>query len=272
MALLLNLPPEEYHEKVALSASTAKHLLRSPAHYLKSREAQDSTTLPMRFGTLVHMLVLEPSTASKRVEVRPGMASRKLKGGREEADAWEALPENAGRMLFDLETFHRAQRVAQAVLAHPQSGPFFKTNCVTEATALWTEAVGGNLVPCKARLDCYREADNVIVDLKTAQDASPEGFRAACRTYKYHLQAAHYSRAVEVATGRKPDRFLFVAVESEEPHGVGIYELDEASVRIGEEQMRRAANLFVRAHHPASTAADLGYAQEVVKLSLGLDD
>lgn len=272
MPLLLNYDAGQYHEKVALSASTAKHLLRSPAHYLRSREEQDSTTLPMRFGTLVHMMVLEPDMVSKRIEVRPGMASRKLKGGREEADAWEALPENAGRMLFDLETFQRAQRTANAVLNHPQSGPFFKSHCVTEATAFWNEVIDGSMVPCKARLDCFREADNTVVDLKTAQDASPEGFRAACRQYKYHLQAAHYARAVEIATGKRPDRFLFVAVESDEPHGVGVYELDEESVRIGEEQMRRAASLFVRAHNPAATTAELGYAQEVVKLNLGLGE
>jgi hypothetical protein len=270
--LLLNYDAATYHEKVALSASTAKHLLRSPAHYLKSKEGADSTTLPMRFGTLVHMLVLEPDMVPKRVEVRPGMASRKLKGGREEADAWEALPENTGRMLFDLETFQRAQRTANAVLNHPQAGPFFKSGCITEATVFWTETIDGNLIPCKARLDCFREPDNIVVDLKTAQDASPEGFRAACRQYKYHLQAAHYARAVEIATGKRPDRFLFVAVESEEPHGVGVYEIDEESVRIGEEQMRRAASLFVRAHNPAATAAELGYAQEVVKLNLGLGE
>ena len=33
MALELNIEADRYHEVVALSASTAKHLLRSPAHY-----------------------------------------------------------------------------------------------------------------------------------------------------------------------------------------------------------------------------------------------
>ena len=272
MPLLLNYDAAQYHEKVALSASTAKHLLRSPAHYLRSREEQDSTTLPLRLGTLTHALVLEAHTVDKRFAVLPGMASRKLKSGREAADAWESLPENAGKMVFDVETFQRAQRTANAVLNHPLAGPLFKSGCVTEATVFWTETIDGSMVPCKARLDCYREPDNIVVDLKTAQDASPEGFRAACRQYKYHLQAAHYARAVEIATGKRPDRFLFVAVESEEPHGVGVYELDEESVRIGEEQMRRAASLFVRAHNPAATAAELGYAQEIVKLSLGLGE
>ena len=40
MALELNVDADRYHEVVALSASTAKHLLRSPAHYLMSKAAQ----------------------------------------------------------------------------------------------------------------------------------------------------------------------------------------------------------------------------------------
>jgi exodeoxyribonuclease VIII len=267
MSLDLNLPAERYHEINALSASTAKHLLRSPAHYLLSKAAQTDPSLPMRFGTLVHALVLEPATVSQKFAVEPNLPSRKTKAGRDMAAEYEAA--NPGKMLFDLETFQRAQRTADAVMSHRIAREYFGVGAVTETTALWTETINGSMVPHKARLDCWNERLGVIADLKTAQDASPEGFAAAVRTYKYALQAAHYPHALEMVAGVLNARFLFVAVEGEPPHGVGIYELDPETVEVARQQMRRAADLFVRANHPSASATDLGYAAEVVQLKIG---
>lgn len=268
MALELNIEADRYHEVVALSASTAKHLLRSPAHYLLSKSEQTDPSLPMRFGTLVHALVLEPDTVSHKFAVEPGLPSRKTKAGREMAAEFETA--HPGKMVFDLDAYQRAQRTADAVMSNKLARDYLTgPGVVTEATGYWTETVNNSLVPHKARLDCWNERLGMVVDLKTAQDSSPEGFAAAVRTYKYALQAAHYPRALEMVAGIKDVRFLFVAVEGEPPHGVGVYELDLETVEVARQQMRRAADLFVRAHHPSASAADLGYAQEIVQLKIG---
>jgi hypothetical protein len=43
---------------------------------------------------------------------------------------------------------------------------------------------------------------------------------------------------VEKATGRRPEAFIFVAVEKQRPFSTGVYVADEECIRIGMEQAR----------------------------------
>ena len=109
---------------------------------------------------------------------------------------------------------------------------------------VWT--VGGDVelsiftesgVPMKARLDCLQ--GGVIYDIKTTQDARPDAFMRTVANYKYHLQAAHYMRMAEVS------KFCFIAVETEPPHGVGLYWLDDAWIMEGERLRDRAIQIYM---------------------------
>ncbi len=45
-------------------------------------------------------------------------------------------------------------------------------------------------------------------------------------SYRYGVQAAWYSHGVEQSTGIRPEAFIFIAVETEAPYGVGVYAAD----------------------------------------------
>jgi len=96
-----------------------------------------------------------------------------------------------------------------------------------EASAFWIDPETGEL--CKCRPDWTSPAGGgvILVDGKTCQDASPEGFGRAIWNMDYHLQAAWYRRGERIATGRDVACYL-IAVEAKAPHDVGVFRLSDA--------------------------------------------
>ncbi|MBK7363126.1 MAG: PD-(D/E)XK nuclease-like domain-containing protein [Micavibrio sp.] len=89
----------------------------------------------------------------------------------------------------------------------------------------WTDEASG--LECKCRPDWWD--GETIVDPKSTDDASPEGFRAEC----CGIQGSRPGCALHGRNQAK--RFIFLAVEKQEPHAVGIYELDEISLEYAKE-------------------------------------
>ena len=75
MEMIKSLPASDYHKIKALSASTAKTLLKSPAHYLASLANPREPTAAMRLGTLCHTLVFEPDDFEKDFAIMPKVDS-----------------------------------------------------------------------------------------------------------------------------------------------------------------------------------------------------
>ena len=146
MKIVYDMPSEEYFAIHALSASGAKLLNRSAAHYLADKAEPRSPSAAMAFGSLVHTLILEPNTVDARYAAMPRI-NKRTNAGKEEASAFES--ENANRIIVDLQDFQRAQRTAAAVLAHPTARDLLNADGKSEATVLWQQ----HGVDCKARLD-----------------------------------------------------------------------------------------------------------------------
>ena len=60
-----------------------------------------------------------------------------------------------------------------------------------------------------------------IVDIKTTQDGSPQGFGRSVINYGYHLQAAIYREMTGV------DDYFIIAIENSSPYNVCIYKLSQ---------------------------------------------
>jgi len=250
-----DMPASEYHKIEALSASGAKSLLRSPAHFVASKETFREPTPAMRLGTAVHTLILEPHKFEEEIAVMPKFDKRTTVG-KKAIEEWES--ENTGKCIIDAFQYERAKQIAESVREHP----FFverMDNGIAETTLLW-EQYG---VQCKARLD-YRKG-NTIFDIKTCQDASPEGFAKQIANFQYHIQAAHYSMGWRRVSGERLERFVFVAVESDFPHMVGIYTLDRNSLTAGQMMMERAAKAY---QHVLNGKVEKNYTSKVVEISI----
>ncbi|MDZ7703343.1 MAG: PD-(D/E)XK nuclease-like domain-containing protein [Trueperaceae bacterium] len=130
----------------------------------------------------------------------------------------------------------------QAIHSHPLAHELMTGG---EARAIehsfwWVDPVTG--VPCRCRPDLllWFEGQWVIVDLKSARDASYWGFRKAIARRGYHSSAAMYADGVSQHVPGGVQRFLFIAVEKEAPFGIDVYEIDEAGVEQGRDRYRTA--------------------------------
>jgi len=232
-----DMPALEYHSFEALSASGAKMLMKTPAHYLASRE-QSAPTKAMILGTVVHTMVLEPEKFESEVAVAPKFDMR-TKFGKQAREEFEES--SKGKLVIDEFEHEKARGISESLRAHPFFIEYVKDG-TAETTMLW-EQYG---VQCKARVDYI--AKDVIYDVKTCQDASPAGFSRQIANFKYHMQAAHYlmGRKRLVGTNIEPSRFVFLAVESSPPYSVGIYSLTRESLQRGAEGMKQAAERYIQ--------------------------
>lgn len=257
MRSVIGMPAEQYHAIEALSASGAKLLLRSPAHYLAARATPKEPTAAMRLGTIVHALVLEPDTVQASFAIMPKFDKRTTIG-KKAAEEFEQ--DNAGKTVVDEYTWDRANAIASSVLRHPLVAENLRDGN-PEVTLLWDQYG----VPCKSRVDYM--TGSAIFDVKTCSDASPEGFARQIATFSYHVQAAHYAAGFREVVGWDLDRFVFIAVETEAPYAVGIYTLDGRSLQSGRLLMERAAQAYkVALEHATDIPAS--YNDDVVELSL----
>ncbi len=79
---------------------------------------------------------------------------------------------------------------------------------------------------------------NFVADLKSCQDASPEGFMRAAFNQDYHLQAAIYRELFGCP------RFFWIAAESSSPWNVQIYEQSEEAALLSRDRLYRLIERF----------------------------
>ena len=256
MQMIRNLPASEYHKINALSASSAKLLLRSPAHFLAAMESPREPTAAMRLGTLCHTMLFEPAKLNEEFAVMPKVDKR-TKFGKEAAQQFEE--ENVGKVIVDEYQFEKAKAIAEAAKSHPIVQEYMKGGDA-EVTMLWDQYG----LPCKARVDYL--CGDVIFDLKTCQDASPDGFAKQIGVFQYHLQAAHYAAGYESIMQKPLDRFVFIAVETEAPYATGIYVINRQAIQAAQVFLSRAAKAYKKAQEPDAVKAN--YSDDLVELAL----
>jgi hypothetical protein len=194
--------------------------MQSPYHYwsrfVNPQRPLVQPTAAMRFGSLVHCVVLEPDETSKRYGV---CGPRNTKAGKEQAEQMAS----AGIEAVTASDMLTANCMADAVRQHPYAAALL-VDGKAEQSFWWTDTATG--MRCKCRPDWYY--GSTVVDIKTTTDASPQAFARSVATFAYHVQAAHYLAGLHGA-----ERFVFVAVEKTYPHAVAVYELDADALALG---------------------------------------
>ena len=243
-------PFEEYLSWDAFSKSKVKHILRSPLH-LKTAESANKETDAMRFGTLVDRLLFgedinkigilpEFYTDEKTGKLKPfTMASNACKEIYEEIELLSDL-------IVKPSEYEKALSVHKAIIEHKTAKQWLfdaEMNQGYQVSIVWVDTDTGVL--CKGRFDML--AEQFVCDLKTTTDASPEAFSRKIFDFDYHVQAAMYLDGLQVLTGDAQLPWRFIVAESEIPHAVACYELDEQSIEIGRQRYKKAASLWMQA-------------------------
>lgn len=217
----------DYCALPALNWSTLKEIARSPKHYKHRVNVPREDRPSLALGRAAHTAVLEFERWNADYTVYPGKTRR----GKE----WEAFKAaHEGMTILTREQSLRALEIRQAVRSSPLAMKYLKT-FTPEVTLTWADPATG--FACKARIDalCDVNGRNWINDLKTAQSIEMRQFGGAAARYGYHSQLAWYDRGAK-ACGLDIAGHVITAVESEPPHDVGVFTVDEDTLYAGGEE------------------------------------
>jgi len=127
------------------------------------------------------------------------------------------------KILISAARYAKALDMSVSVMAHPVCQKLFAFG-QAEMVVLWDDPETN--YPCKAKID-FVSSMGYLVDLKTTRDASLGEFSRSIAKFGYHRQDAMHMDGYESDTGAPAGGFVFVSVESEAPHAVGVYVLDQ---------------------------------------------
>jgi hypothetical protein len=225
----------DYHAHPAISKSHLDLIARSPLHYW-ARYVDPARVIPeptpqMRLGTALHTHVLELNRWDAEIAVAPN-CDRRTKAGKEAFAAFEA--DSAGKTVITADDAEVVMAMGRSIMRHPGAAMLLGMAGKAETTHMWTDPLYG--IECKCRPDWLTDDGSIMVDLKTTRDASPRGFRRSIGDYRYHVQAGWYMHGVQAATGKRPDQFIFICVETTAPYACAVYAADAEMIDRGYEQ------------------------------------
>lgn len=231
---ILEISNEEYQRIGALSFSSMKEFIKSPAHYQAYLRKERSQTDAQLLGTLVHAAILEPERFESEFKVVEG--NRNKKEVKEKIEAYETL----GITSIKQKQYDAALYARDAVLNNPSIKEIFNSGVeiIKEKSILVTEELPDSnlLCPLKFRPDIFIPSGGVILDVKTYADLSDRSIERQIRQQSYDLQALHYLHVGGLYLGEKIRLFGNIFVEVEEPYGCRLVGISEASLEYAEQR------------------------------------
>lgn len=229
---------KEYRQHEGVSRSQLWKLRESPEKAKYAWEHPEPPTPALLFGQAVHKLILEPDTFDDEFAVAPNI-DRRTKDGK---TAYNAFCESLGdRQVITLEQYETAVEMRNKAISEPFVVKLL--NCDHETPFIWTDVLTNEVV--KIRLDGigYLNDTPFVIEYKTTEDASTDGFIRSAIKYGYDFQAAMACEAVEIVTGKKPI-FVFIAQEKKPPYSVNILQADKLFIQRGYEIYRELIGIY----------------------------
>ena len=195
---------------------------QSPEHAEWGRENPKAATPAMSMGSALHCLALTPELYSEEVTVLD-MASRNNNA------YWSLREDEPDTIVLLAKEEEIVYGMRDSIMGRPHIAALFSQPPEDrELTILWElEIPGDDPLKCKSRLDLPLFSTSCICDLKTCEDASPNGFDRKVRYGSYGTQAAFYNQAAWAA-GHTPQSFVFLAIERKPPYGCMLHEVSQA--------------------------------------------
>lgn len=243
----------EYHAADGISKSDLDLIHKSPAHY---KAARHEDTPALRFGTAFHCAVLENDRFNATYTV--------IEGDRRTNVVKAAIKEakEAGKTVLDADEFDSIMNMVLTIFKNPICEALLRGSL--KEHSVFSELDG---VRVKCRPDGWNVGKGVLFDLKSTEDASPEGFARTVAKYRYHVQDAFYRHVVASATNCDADdlSFIFIAVEKKPPFAVALYQLDELAALQGWVDAREDLRRYKAAKDTGKWG---GYSPRIETLSL----
>ena len=241
----------QYHARTEISNSMLGDIdppYRYHARYVAAELVPRVSTTAMDEGAATHMLMLEPDQFKDRFAIKEKVDGRS-KAGKEYNAVFAA--ENEGKTILTTEQLAKCEAMANAAFNHEAAAELLRKPGINEATVLFNYPAKGmaNGMACRSRIDKIipgdGAADGIIIDIKTAKSASPNGFQRAIINYNYHQQAMFYRDGLAACgepgyEGAADWPFVWIVVESSAPYCVGVYTMDDEPAQRGRELHQQA--------------------------------
>jgi len=236
-----DLSNEAYHFDPAISRSGIITYLDSPykywANYINPNRPVKKTTDAMIFGSAFHTLILElPKFLECYVDKPPRVLLKDV--GREKYEKYKKYCEYlevSEKIVLEFDDYINLVNMKEALMDHPQAWDLIQ-GATYESSYFWEDEHSGLMV--KSRPDILHS--NIIVDLKTCNDASPKTFQNDMAKYGNYIQGAMVREGVRQLTGVDIPTVINICVEKTYPHAIGIYIIDECALEHGHQQFKQA--------------------------------
>ena len=222
---------KDYQGMFYISSHWLISCLISPAEcwrkYLDPNRPVQETTDAMRFGTLVHCLMLTP----KMFEQEFLVADFERKSMIGKTHYTELLA--TGKIIVKPGEIKKAKTIITALKANSEARKLLTAGS-KEITLVKPREIG--LLPLKARLDVLNKKNKMVVEFKTTY--SLRAIETAIERYRYLLSASFYMHL------SKSTCFKFVFVQTSEPYEIAILDVSKEQLQNGKEQWQAALKKF----------------------------
>lgn len=225
---------ESYHKDTKYVSKSGLDLVnRAPAlyyhKYLDPNKPKEEFNEAFLVGGAFHTFVLEPHLLATEYVVMPD-----YKGVGSMAKKDEFKRRNATKNIIPHSIYMQIDGMTKSVLSHPIASKLF-TGGIAEQTHVWIDKDTG--VMCKCRPDYTKIVKKTIVDLKSTDDASENGFKRSAIKFRYDVQSAFYTDGLR-ANNFDIENFIFVAVEKKPPYLVNVFFADTETMEVGREKYK----------------------------------
>jgi hypothetical protein len=229
----------DYHsDKDSLSSSGARTLLWSSPEKFEAEQRKPPNPKPeYDFGHVAHRLILGKGSDVVIVDAETWRGSEARQA---QEDAWAT-----GQVPILAKNHETAKLMAARVREHPTAGALLAVGDA-EVSGWWhDEATDARL---RWRADWLHPGRSrlIIVDYKTAKDASPAGFSKSIGEYRYHQQDGWYRDGVIANDLDADPLFLFIAQEKTAPYAVSVHEIPPDALDRGRALNRKAIDIYAQ--------------------------
>jgi hypothetical protein len=236
-----------------ISASALKDLKVSPLHFIEKEKLEPTPALI--FGRAYHKYILEPSQFEQDYFVfdERNILEKLLGEGAKSPRATNAYKEwheaqlikAEGKEIIDLPTLDKLEQMKKRLFRHRYAYSLLNNGEAETSLYCTIETMDNKTVKLIMRPDYLKTQKRVVVELKTAIDASKEGFPKACAEFDYHIQAAIYKDLMEKVTGSdQPWDFYYVVQETKAPYAFNIFEASAKYIAQGRYEYEQLILLF----------------------------
>lgn len=219
---------EDYHKREGISASRLKKALKSSAHFFtkdKPSEQKEHFNIGHAFEDMFAEGGLPENTYWVfDPEKRPLPENNMNKTLNKEWKA-EQYKMNEGKKVLTAENMEDLKGMLNSCEAkHIQS--VLKGEVIKQLSAYWIDEESGLL--CKTRPDIVikrKEGGIILVDIKTANDSSPNGFAKQFSNLNYGIQAATQIDGIETAMNDEVLYYIYLVVEKTAPYNASLFTL-----------------------------------------------